>query len=81
MNIDSDKVDSDILALLYLTAFRPKRDCQWQAWKGHDWEALDRLYERGFIHDPKNRNKSITFTDEGIEAAKRLFESKYQTKT
>jgi len=77
MNVDSDKIDSDILALLYLTAFRQKKDYPWQAWKGLDWDALARLHEKGFIQDPKNKNKSITFTDEGIDQAKRLFESKY----
>ena len=45
-----------------------------QAWKGHDWAVLDRLYEKGFIRDPKNKNKSLTFTREGSERSKELFE-------
>jgi hypothetical protein len=78
MNIDLDKIDEDVLALLYLTAFQQKKEFLWQAWKGQDWEVLNRLHEKGFIHDPKNKNKSITFTEEGIAESKRLFEAKYQ---
>jgi len=78
MEIDLDKLDKDVLALLYLTAFQQRKEFPWQAWKGHDWEVLNRLHEKGFIHDPKNKNKSITFTEEGIAESKRLFESKYE---
>jgi len=44
-----------------------------RAWKGHDWDAMDRLYKKGMIFDPKNKAKSIAFTEEGAEGAKRLF--------
>ena len=36
-----------------------------KAWKGHDWNALNRLHEKGYIADPKNKNKSVTLTTEG----------------
>jgi hypothetical protein len=41
MDYDKDKVDEMVLALLYLTTFNdgPGR----RAWKGHDWDAMDRL--------------------------------------
>ena len=81
MNIDSDKIETDVLALLYLTAFQQQNEFLWQAWKGHDWDVLSKLHEKGFIHDPKNKNKSITFTEKGIAESKRLFESKYKNKT
>jgi len=42
MDIDVDKIDEAVLALLYLTLHHGAR-----AWKGHDWDALDRLYQRG----------------------------------
>ena len=68
MNYDENKVDDVVLALLTLTLHDDYR-----AWKGHDWDVLDRLFEKGMIFDPKNKNKSIEFTPEGLEKAQRLF--------
>lgn len=69
MAIDEGKIDEAVLALLYLTLDRDGR-----AWKGFDFEALNRLHERGFIEDPVNKNKSVVLTREGIAESKRLFE-------
>jgi hypothetical protein len=44
MDIDTDKIDEAVLALLHLTLHD-----QFRAWKGHDWDALDRLYQKGMI--------------------------------
>lgn len=74
MEYDVEKVDEMVLALLYLTHFQQKKNFPYQAWKGHDWEALDRLHEKGYIGDPKNKNKSIVFSDEGFERCRELFE-------
>ncbi len=54
---DERKVDDVILALLHLNAF--KDGGGWRAWKGFDWDALDRLYERGLISNPKSKAKSV----------------------
>ncbi|QWA09012.1 hypothetical protein GTU79_16055 [Sodalis ligni] len=62
-------MDEAVLALLYLTLHDYDR-----AWKGHDWDAMDRLYERGFICNPANKTKSVVFTEEGLRESKRLFE-------
>jgi len=45
---DKDKVDDMVLALLWLTTFGEKQLGQiaLRAWKGHDWEALNRLHEK-----------------------------------
>lgn len=80
MPLDTQKIDEDVLALLYLTAFREKKDFPWHTWKSHDWDVLDRLCKAGFISDPRNKNKSVTFTDEGYRKAKQLFEAKYATR-
>lgn len=80
MKFDDDKIDEDVLALLYLTAFREKKDLPWRTWKGHDWSALDRLCEKGFISDPKNKAKSVVMTEEGYAKAKALCEAKYGRK-
>jgi hypothetical protein len=80
MEFDTDKIDDDVLALLYLTAFREKQDEPWRTWKSHDWEVMDRLCEKGFISDPKSKAKSVTLTDEGYAKARQLFEAKYAKK-
>jgi len=53
MEYDKDKVDEVVLALLYLTMLDDKPG--WRAWKSHDWDAMDRLHEKGYISDPKSR--------------------------
>jgi hypothetical protein len=72
MHIDKEKIDQATLALLFLTWHDVDR-----AWKGHDWETLNRLHARGLIHDPVNKTKSIIFTPEGLAEARRLFEEKF----
>jgi Domain of unknown function (DUF6429) len=65
---DTDKIDRAVLALLYLTLHDGYR-----AWKGHDWSAMDRLHEKGFISNPTSKAKSVVFTEEGLAEAERLF--------
>lgn len=69
MKHDKDKIDNAVLGLLWLTLHD-----QYRAWKGMDWAALDRLYQKGLIEDPVNRNKSVVLTREGLERSKTLFE-------
>jgi len=68
MEIDTDKVDDAVLALLYLTLHDGAR-----AWKGFDWDTLNRLHAKGFISDPVSKAKSVILTDEGLRASERLF--------
>lgn len=68
MDIDEEKIDRAVLALLQLTLHDKCR-----AWKSFDWDVMSRLYEKGFICDPANRAKSVVFTDEGLAESARLF--------
>ncbi len=68
MQIDEDKIDEAALALLYLTLHD-----KFRAWKQIDWEITDRLFEKGFIYDPKGKTKSVCFTDEGLAKSEELF--------
>lgn len=68
MEYDRDKVDEMVLALLWLT---PAGDGR--AWKGHDWDALDRLHAKGYISDPKSKAKSVILTKEGERLSRELF--------
>jgi hypothetical protein len=47
MEIDTEKKDEAVLALLYLTLHDGSR-----AWKSFDWDAMNRLHEKGFISNP-----------------------------
>lgn len=73
MAINRDKIDDAALALLYITLHDDYR-----AWKGIDWGVLGRLHEKGMIHDPVGKVKSVVFTHEGLERAKRLFEEMFE---
>jgi DNA-binding PadR family transcriptional regulator len=75
MDIDNDKVDEITLALLHLTTHKDKYGLR--AWKSHSWDVLDRLHERGYIHEPATKAKSVMLTEEGAERSKRLFEKHF----
>ena len=73
MDIDTDKIDEAVLALLYLTLHNGYR-----AWKGHDWDAMDRLYRKGMIDNPVGKAKSVVLTDEGLAESERLFKKLFE---
>ena len=67
MEIDTERVDAAVLALLLLGLHEGCR-----VWKGFDWDAMERLHEKGFISDPVGKAKSVILTEEQREA-ERLF--------
>lgn len=68
MEIDTDKIDEAVLALLYLTLHDENR-----AWKGLDWDAMNRLHEKGFISNPVGKAKSVVLSEQGLAESERLF--------
>jgi hypothetical protein len=72
MEYDQDKVDEAVLALLYLNFFRD--GAVTRAWKGFDWDTMDRLHARGYLSDPKSKARSVIMTEEGESAARELFQ-------
>ena len=76
MDINTDKIDEAVLALLYLTLHDGVR-----AWKGHDWDTLDRLYRKGMIENPVGKAKSVVLTDEGLAESERLFRNLFERST
>jgi len=78
---DPARIDDAVLALLWLTAVteRKAKFKETWAWKGHDWEALGRLHEKGFISDPVGKAKRVYFTEEGLERSRALFEKLFCT--
>ena len=73
MPLNTDKIDDAALALLYLTLHDHCR-----AWKGMDWNVLGRLHDKGMIDNPVGKVKSVVFTQEGLERAKKLFEEMFK---
>jgi len=53
MTLDADKIDEAVLALLLLGRHDGDR-----AWKGFDWDAMNRLHEKGYITDPRGKAKA-----------------------
>jgi hypothetical protein len=76
MKVVPDKIDDAVLGLLWLTLHDERR-----AWKGFDWDVLDRLHRKGLIEDPVNKAKSVVLTDEGLRRAKELFEALFTQPT
>lgn len=69
MELDDEKIDEAVLALLYLGLHDGAR-----AWKGFDWDSMNRLHEQGFVSDPRSKAKSVVFTEEGLVRSKALLE-------
>ena len=71
LEIDENKIDDAALALLYLTMHNDTGGVR--AWKNIDWGVMDRLYEKGYISDPKSKAKSVAVTLEGEKRSEVLF--------
>jgi len=75
MTLDEDRIDDAVLALLRLTLHDGYR-----AWKSFDWDALNRLHEKGMIDNPVSKAKSVGLTTKGLRRSKELFEAMFTKK-
>ncbi len=71
--IDENKIEEVVLALLQLTLHEDNR-----AWKGYDWEVLDRLHTKGWIENPKGKSKSVVLTEEGLKYSQAMFQRHFR---
>ena len=69
MNLDHEKIDEAVLALLSLTLHDGAR-----AWKGHDFEVMNRLHEKGFIENPIGKTTSVWLTKERLKKSEELLQ-------
>ena len=76
MEYDHDKIDDTVLALLS-PALHDVSEYGGRAWKGHDWEVMDRLHEKGWIDDPRSKSKSVVLSPQAIERSRRLFDEMF----
>ena len=75
MDYDRDKVDEITLALLWLTSFKDPVGVR--AWKGQDWDTMERLHAKGLISDPKSKAKSVVLSEEGERRSRELFDKHF----
>ena len=68
MDIDRDRIDEAVLALLFLGRHDGDR-----TWKSFDWAAMEQLHAKGLISNPVTKTKSVVFTDEGLRLSVALF--------
>lgn len=71
--IDPDRIDEAVLALLFLG-----RHDGFRTWKSFDWAAMERLHAKGFISNPVGKVKSVVFTEEGLLQAEALFDKLFR---
>lgn len=70
MELDTDKIDQAVLALLALG-----RHDGYRTWKSFDWDSMGRLHEKGYITDPVGKAKSVLFTEGGARESERLLQA------
>ena len=68
MDLDAEKVEQAVLALLYMNSFDEKYGGK-RAWKSFPWSVMDQLHEKGYISDPATKNKSVWLTEEGAKVS------------
>ena len=76
MSYDPAKIEDAVLALLAALSFDGSR-----AWKGFDFDVMDRLHAQGFIDDPKSKAKSVWLTPEGFEHGSKIAEVRFGDST
>ncbi len=80
MDYDEDKIDEYTLALLYLVTHERQEGLGARAWKGFDWDTMNRLHEKGYISNPIGKAKSVGMSEEGFQKGKGLFERHFRKK-
>lgn len=70
MELDHDRIDDAVLALLLLGRHDHDR-----VWKSFDWDVLDRLHGKGLISNPVSKAKSVELTPDGLRESERLLEA------
>ena len=68
MNLEK-RIDEAVLALLLRGIHTGSR-----AWKGFDWDSMNRLHKKGFISDPQGKARSVVFSEAGLKEAQRLLQ-------
>ena len=46
-----------------------------------DWDVMNLLFDRGWIHDPKSKAKSVVVTEEGFRCAEQFLQRHFASKS
>lgn len=63
-----EKFDDVVLAMLW-----HNQESAGSAWKGFDWDSLNRLHEKGLISNPVSKAKSVRLSEEGLLRGRTVF--------
>lgn len=69
MTYDESQIEDTVLALLTVFSFDDGR-----AWKGFDFDIMDRLHAQGCIGNPASKAKSVWLTPQGLERGRKVAE-------
>ena len=69
-----DRIDEAVLARLYLGIHDNDPVTGAGTWKSFDWDAMNRLHEKGLISNPVSKAKSVTLTESGLRLAEEAFD-------
>jgi len=75
MEYDKEKVDEVVLALMQLVLHGDRHEVR--AWKGFDWDTLNRLHAKSLISDPKSKARSVALSDEAVRLSEMLFKKHF----
>jgi hypothetical protein len=78
MDVDGDKLEQTVLALLHLNSFQEGTGRR--AWKGFPWTVMDALHDKGYISNPATKNKCVWLSEEGAKLSEELFEKLFAVK-
>lgn len=74
LDLDEDRLAEAALALMSLTQHDGDR-----VWKQYPWDLTDRLFDLGYITDPKSKAKSVRLTPEGQAHAERVLRERFSS--
>ncbi len=75
MEYDEKLIEDAVLALLATFSFD-----NGNAWKGFDFQIMNRLHDQGFISNPVGKAKSIWLTEEGLERGQAIADRMFGVK-
>ena len=67
MAYDESKIEDPVRALLGVFSFDGGR-----AWKGFDFDVMDRFHAQDFIENPASKNKLVWITPQGRERGRKI---------
>ncbi len=78
MDVDAEKLEQAVLALLHLNTIDEKSGKR--AWKAFPWSVMDQLHHKGYISDPATKAKSVRLSDDGARLSEEFFEKLFAVK-